>query len=241
MAYKADVKKNEEIDEIVLRASQDVDLTTNPSKRIVSTKIVLNGKEYWKASHKDTGIIWVANENDPKIINKVTGKGRGWLGFSKNGEATKKGGRPKGSATRMTVKQACDKLSCNPMEFLAAVVTGDPVALRGFNIRNPKEVTLAQKIKCAEVLVNKLAGNAKSVDVDEQGNAIIQNGSEERASQIQVYLPSNGKGIKMNIDDAAVREIEDVGVDQYITNHASELDVHDGNEDDKFVWTVQED
>lgn len=241
MTYKKDVRNNEDIPEHILQQAEDVDLSeglNNPNKRVISTKIVLDGKTFWKATHKEAGVLWTANERDPKIINKVTGRGRGNLAFQK-GDGAKQGGRPRGAKNGMTVKAACDKLACNPLDFLAAVVKGDNQALRGFNIRNPRDVTLAQKIKCAELLVNKLVGNAKSVDYDAEGNAIRdEKDVEGQSSQIQVYLPSRNQTVTVDVDDATVQEIEEVGVDQYLKDHEKELEVHDGNEDDKFVWKI---
>lgn len=191
---------------------EEVDISEklrNPNKKLKSLRLIIGGKEYWKAIHSTNGEIWTTNTNDPKIINTITGRPRGSLQWLDGDVGRNKGGRPRGSSNKTTAKDACSNLNAWPQEFMAAVMRGDVDLLKKYGIRNPKEVTIGHKIKCAETLLKKLEGDAKSNQLDANGNILLDSKDveQENGKTLQVYLTAPSYEVK---------QFEETGADKYM-------------------------
>jgi len=132
-------------------------------------------------------------------------------------------------------------MSANPVELLVATMTSDIGALRRFGVKNPKDITLAQKLSVAKYLTDKMVPNLKPVDVKESGdwepNKVASDSGDEKRNQLQVYIPSIKNSVQIEATDAEVMEIERDGVDKYIERHP-ELVEADDEQEAKFVWEV---
>lgn len=233
-----DLPENIQIHVADIAAEQGLD------RELLSKYVILGGNQYWMASHYKTGIYFTKNANDPKVQDwsKGTPKARGFLKFVKEGGNSL--GRPRGSRNRISAQQALENLGANPLEFLAGVMKGDIATLKKYNIRNPKEITIAQKIKCAENLASRVSPTLKAVDVDAEGNPVVTKDVEEQNKpQIQVYIPgTQSQGISFDASEEDVQEIEEKGVEQYLKEHESETLAYDTeNADDSLVWSVDKD
>jgi hypothetical protein len=117
----------------------------------------------------------------------------------------------------------------------------DVGTLRKYGVKNPKEITLAQKLSIAKYLSDKLVPNLKPVEIGESGdwepNKIASDSADEKRNQLQVYIPSVKKSVQIEATDEEVVEIEREGVDKYIERHPELVDMDDGHEA-KFVWEV---
>lgn len=210
-------------------------------KPVLSQMILVDGVEYWQAEHYKTGIYYTSNPRDPKILNYANSanpRPRGNLKFKDGGGNPL--GRPKDSRNKISVRQACENLNANPADFLAAVMVGNVAELRRYGVKDPKSVTVAQKIKCAELLVNKLVPNLKPADLGDDGEAVTAREIEtlDKKPQIQVYLPQ-GQTASIELTDEDVKEIEENGVDKYIEDHQVELAPYDSDDEDgELVWRV---
>jgi hypothetical protein len=219
-----DLPENVQIHVADIAAEQGLD------RDLISKYVILGGHQYWLASHYKTGVYFTKNANDPKVqdFSKGTPKARGFLKFVKEGGNSL--GRPRGSKNRISVQQACESLGANPAEFLVGIMKGDIGTLKRYNIRNPKEVTVAQKMKSAEILLHKLAGNIKSVDLDSDGNPVgtATKDQEETKQTVQVYLPEKGSSVKIELSEREAEQIAGVkDVGKYLEEHLdnSSLDI----------------
>lgn len=224
-----------------VRTEIDLSFYFDDGRELKSIKIDYLGDEYWLAKHHQTGEYFTDNAKDPKILDtsKNPPRPRGSLQWMRGENQSK--GRPKGAGNKISVKQACERLNANPAEFLAAMMTGNIGELKRHKIKNPHEVTIAQKLKCAEILLNKLVPNLKPVDIDEEGNHITPKQLEDanQRSQIQVYIPSAQRTVAIEATEAEVEELETVGVDQFIKNHEKEAMPYDSeDEEEEFVWRL---
>ena len=214
-------------------------------KDIISKFVWVRGTQYWIARHHSTGIYYTSNPKDPKILNYAQDpdnpKCRGNIKFA-NGLGGNINGRPKGSRNAISVKQVLEKLNANPAELLAGVMTGDIHTLKRYGIRDPRNITVAQKLKCAETLLNKTVANLKPVDLDVNGEPMLGGPDrevEEKRSQIQVYLPSTGTKVSIDATEDDIAEIEEVGIDNYLSNHAGEnLPYNEEDEEESLVWRI---
>lgn len=217
----------------------DLSYMFKDDKQLRSIKVDHNGQELWLAKHHTKGQYWTSNPKDPKILNTCHNppRGRGNVLFM-SGEANKDG-RPKGASNRITAKAACDKMNANPAEFLAAVMTGNIGELKRYRIKNPADITVAQRMKAAEVLINKLVPNLKPVDTDADGNLLGSIGEtvNDSASQIQVYLPGVPGTVAVAATPEEVQEVTAAGAESFMEDHATEVSPAE-NEDDAYVWRV---
>lgn len=216
-------------------------------KPVISTKVIWNDNVYWKAIYKQyisddcTGIFWTDNSKDPKIINHATGKGRGNVNW--RAEGGNPSGKPKGTLNRISAKDACAKLGANPADFLAAVMVGDIPTLKKHRVYDAKNITLAQKIKCAETLLKKMVPDLKPAELGIDGEAAIspELQQQEERSQLQVYIPSSDGGdIPVQVTQEEKEQIELAGgVEAYMKEHEAETVPYDkDDEEGAYVWRV---
>lgn len=222
-----DLPENVQIHIADIAAEQGLD------RELLSKYVILGGNQYWMASHYKTGIYFTKNANDPKVQDwsKGTPKARGFLKFVKEGGNSL--GRPKNSKNRISVQQALETVGGNPAEFLAGVMKGDIATLKRYNIRNPKDVTIAQKLKCAETLLNKLVPNLKPVDLDPEGNPVGAGNDKDQGEgkqTVQVYLPEKGSSVKIELSEREAEQISNIqDVGKYIEENldVSSLDIEE--------------
>ena len=233
--------KKDEIPESACPFEVDLGYLFSDDKELKSIKVIWDGLEFWLAEHNVTGQYWTTNTNDPKILNtvKTPPRPRGNVMWKIAGGNPS--GKPKGSKNRVSVKQACDRMGCNPAEFLAAVVTGNVGELKRHRIRNPQEVTIAQKMKAAEILLNKLVPNLKPAGLDENGDMLPEKEvNQDDRSQIQVYIPSSGNKISISATKEEAEEIE-AGVADFMQKHEKETIPYDSeNEEEELVWRLDD-
>jgi hypothetical protein len=250
-------KKNhiypEELPDNITMQEMDIGKQMGLSKDVISKFIFWQGEQWWQArmpptdkypEHPDGRVYFTKNARDPKVLNfavdQVNGKARGNLKWT-DGEGGNPAGRPKNSTSRITVKNVCDSMGASPVEMLTAVLMSDVGTLRKYGVKNPKEITLAQKLSIAKYLSDKLVPNLKPVEIGESGdwepNKIASDSADEKRNQLQVYIPSVKKSVQIEATDEEVVEIEREGVDKYIERHPELVDMDDGQEA-KFVWEV---
>ena len=242
MAQKKDsiILQKHEIPDSANPFEVDLSYMFSNGKELKSIKVLWDGQEFWLAEHHTTGLYWTTNSRDPKILNTLKNppRPRGNVNWGDTGGNPT--GRSKGARNKITVKQACDKMGANPAEFLAAVMMGNTGELKRHRIKNPNEVTLAQKMKAAEILLNKLVPNLKPAGLDENGDLIPEKEvNVEEKSQIQVYIPSSGKKISIEASKEEIEEIETNGVANFVKDHERETSHYDSsNEEEEFVWRL---
>jgi hypothetical protein len=143
------------------------------------------------------------------------------------------------STSRITVKNVCDKMGASPVEMLTAVLMSDVGTLRKYGVKNPKEITLAQKLSIAKYLSDKLVPNLKPVEIGNDGdwepNKLEGHDTNDNTPQIQVYIPGKTeKAVSFSASEADIKEIESRGVNQYLKEH----EVSEPEEEDVLVWTI---
>jgi hypothetical protein len=192
--------------------------------------------------YPDGRIYFTKNARDPKVLNfavdQVNGKARGNLKWT-DGEGGNPQGRPRNSTSRITVKNVCDKMGASPVEMLTAVLMSDVGTLRKYGVKNPKEITLAQKLSIAKYLSDKLVPNLKPVEIGNDGdwepNKLEGHDTNDNTPQIQVYIPGKTeKAVSFSASEADIKEIESRGVNQYLKEH----EVSEPEEEDVLVWTI---
>jgi len=211
----------------------DVGKQMGLSKDVISKFVFWQGEQWWQARFPPTAecpegkIFFTKNPKDPRVLNyavdDVNGRARGNINWS-NGESGNPRGRPKSSSNRITVKSVCDAMGANPVEMLSAVLMSDVGVLRKYGVKNPKDITLAQKLSIAKYLSDKLLPNLKPVEVNESGDwepNKIEGGEEESKYQIHVFTPGLEEQVKKN------PEIQEKGVDRYLEDHKAEYEVED--------------
>ena len=183
--------------------------------------------------YPDGRIYFTKNARDPKVLNfavdQVNGKARGNLKWT-DGEGGNPAGRPAGAKTRISIKNVCDSMNTNPAELLVAIVSSDIGTLRKFGIKNPKEITLAQKLSTARYLTDKLVPNLKPVEVSESGDwepNKIEGDQEESKYQIHVFTPGLEEQAKKD------PEVQAKGIEKYLDVHKSEY--HEEDEPDALI------
>ena len=222
---------------------QDVDLSYlfGGEKELRSVKIFHNGIEMWLGEHYQKGRYFTSNPNDPKILNTANdpARPRGNISWRMNGGGNPNG-KPKGTKNGISAKQACEKLGTNPAEFLAALVKGDTGMLKQHRIKDPSKVTVAQRMKAAEILLNKMVPNLKPAELGSDGEAAVAKEVEqqEERNQIQVYLPGQGS-VSIQATDEEIESIRQAGsTEGFMRHHEKENVPYDGSsEDDVYVWT----
>ena len=200
------------------------------TREVISKFVYVDGQQYWQAMSKK-GYYFTINPKDPKILNyadEANPKIRGNIAFS-DGRGGNPAGRPKGSQNRVSVKKVCEELSANPAELLAAILKSDLQTLKRYGIRDPRQITVAQKLKVAELLLNKLVPNLKSADLDNDGEPAISKDVEAKVErqQLQVYIPGVAKPVEVEATEEELAELQAEGVEAYQEKHkdddASEL------------------
>ncbi len=202
----------------LLKKEELVDLSDDWEKPVKSKFIEIDDKPHWRAVHHQTGVYFTPNDRDPKILNFVSEppRPRGNKNFTTGKVAVEHGGRKKGSKNHQTVNSICGNLNIHPAELLAGIASGDPALLRKYRIKDPKAITIAHKIKCSEILVNKLEGNAKPVERDEEGNIIsVQDPNKEQGKGLQVFLSAPKQEIA---------SVESEGVEAYLERSGKEYE-----------------
>lgn len=219
----------------------DLSYMFEDDKQLRSIKVDHNGEELWLAKHHTKGKYWTSNPKDPKILNTVhtPPRARGNILF-KAGDGNQ-GGRHKGDTNRISIQRACAKMNANPAEFLAAVMAANIGELKGMRVKNPGDLTLAMRMKAAEILLNKTVPNLKPVDTDAEGNILGSTGekADDNGSRIQVYIPGVAP-VQISATPQEASEIAEKGLDAYLTDHKGEL-VPADTEDDKYVWEAVDD
>lgn len=206
----------------------DLSYLFSDDRSLSSVKIDYNGTELWKAYHYSKGIFWTSNPRDPKILNTAhekPNKIRGNLDFSRGGKFNQ--GRPRGAANKMSVKQACDSLNTHPAIFLAAIMKGDVGILKQHRVKNPNEVTIAQKIKSAELLLNKISPNLKPVEIGSDGEPVLSKEAVdiEEQQKVQVYLPSKGATVEVELSEREAEQLSKIDdIDQYMESYEKQAD-----------------
>jgi hypothetical protein len=226
----------------------DVGKQMGLSKDVISKFIFWQGEQWWQArmpptdkypEYPDGRIYFTKNARDPKVLNfavdQVNGKARGNLKWT-DGEGGNPHGRPAGAKTRISIKNVCDSMNTNPVELLVAAVSGDIGMLRKFGVKNPRDVTLAQKLSIARYLTDKLVPNLKPVEIGNDGdwepNNIEGADTNDNTPQIQVYIPSAGKPLSIKASKEDIEEIEATGIDSYLEKHQVEEESTD------LVWSL---
>lgn len=235
------IVRAEDMPSDLVRHDIDLSYLFNGEKTLRSIKVVRDGTELWLARHHSKGDYFTNNTRDPKILNTETDRPRGNISWRQGGGNPT--GRPKGATNRISVKQACERMNANPAEFLAALVSGRTSALKQHHIKDPKSLTLAQRIKAAEILLNKTVPNLRSVDLGTDGEpSVPQETLEQEASQkIQVYLPQKGAYVEVEASEEEIKQMHTLGADNYLTKHESDVLPYDKeDEDDTFTWKDQE-
>jgi hypothetical protein len=249
-------KKNhiypEELPDNITTQEMDVGKQMGLSKDVISKFIFWQGEQWWQArmpptdkypEYPDGRIYFTKNARDPKVLNfavdQVNGKARGNLKWT-DGEGGNPQGRPRNSTSRITVKNVCDKMGASPVEMLTAVLMSDVGTLRKYGVRNPKEITLAQKLSIAKYLSDKLVPNLKPVEIGEGGdwepNKPEGHDTNDNTPQIQVYIPGKTeRAVSFAASEADIKEIESKGVDRYLEEHEV---VDTEKDDDVLVWSV---
>jgi len=227
-------KKNhiypEELPDNITTQEMDVGKQMGLSKDVISKFIFWQGEQWWQArmpptdkypEYPDGRVYFTKNARDPKVLNfavdQVNGKARGNLKWT-DGEGGNPAGRPRGSS-RISIKSVCDSMGTNPVELLVATVSGDVGMLRKFGVKNPREVTLAQKLSIARYLTDKLVPNLKPTEIGEDGdykiNQIEKN--EEERQTVQLYLPEKGSKVSITLSEREAEQIRQLkDVDEYI-------------------------
>jgi hypothetical protein len=245
-------KKNhiypEELPDNITTQEMDVGKQMGLSKDVISKFIFWQGEQWWQArmpptdkypEYPDGRIYFTKNARDPKVLNfavdQVNGKARGNLKWT-DGEGGNPQGRPAGAKTRISIKNVCDSMNTNPVELLVAAVSGDIGMLRKFGVKNPRDVTLAQKLSIARYLTDKLVPNLKPVEIGNDGdwepNNIEGADTNDNTPQIQVYIPSAGKPLSIKASKEDIEEIEATGIDSYLEKHQVEEESTD------LVWSL---
>lgn len=84
----------------------------------------------------------------------------------------KKGGKKKGTKNKVPfvsfagTKEACERLKCNPADFLVALVNADREAL---GLTKRQKLDLKERRLAAEFLLSRLEPSLKSIEVTTQG------------------------------------------------------------------------
>lgn len=232
-----------DLNPLAYKTKVDVDLSDlfDPAKKkeLVSSRIDWNGRTLWLAEHNIRGRYWTTNTRDPKIlnlraINSVTGeyeaRPRGSIAFATGELGRTSGGRTKGAVSRQSVAQACANMNVQPAAFLAAVVSGNIGVLKQYRVKDPHNIPLSVKVKVAEVLLNKLQGNARPVDVDAYGEPIDMkalNAGDASKPQLQVYIPSTKQKATIPVTHQEAEEIEQSGIEAYLEKHKDALEITD--------------
>jgi hypothetical protein len=217
-------KKNhiypEELPDNITTQEMDVGKQMGLSKDVISKFIFWQGEQWWQArmpptdkypEYPDGRIYFTKNARDPKVLNfavdQVNGKARGNLKWT-DGEGGNPAGRPKG-VSRISIKSVCDSMGVNPPELLVAIVSGDIGALRKFGIKNPKDITIAQKLSTARYLTDKLVPNLKPTEIGEDGDYKINlpESNTEEKQVIQLYLPEKGSKVDISLSEREAEQI----------------------------------
>ena len=228
-------KKNhiypEELPDNITMQEMDVGKQMGLAKDVISKFVFWQGEQWWQArmpptdkypEHPDGRVYFTKNARDPKVLNfavdQVNGKARGNLKWT-DGEGGNPAGRPKNSTNRITVKNVCDSMGTNPVELLVAAVSGDVGMLRKFGVKNPRDVTLSQKLSIAKYLTDKLVPNLKPAEIADDGdykiNQIEQN--EEERQTVQLYLPEKGSKVNITLSEREADQIRKLkNVEEYI-------------------------
>lgn len=224
----------------LIRQEVDLSYMFNGTKELRSVKVVRDGIEFWLAMHHATGRYFTNNPNDPKILNTVNNPARPRGNVSWRSGGGNPNGKPKGAKNRISMKQACEQLGANPAEFIVAVMMKNNGVLRKYGIKNPKEVTTAQQIKCGEISLNRLLPALKPAELGADGEAAISREVEEQETrnQIQVYLPGQGK-VSLPATDEEIESIRQAGsTEGFMRQHEHETTPYDTeDEEEVYVWT----
>lgn len=218
--YPEDLPENFRLETI------DVGNQMGLTRDVISKYTYVDGQQYWQAMSAK-GIYYTINPKDPKILNYVdeaNPKIRGNISFS-DGRGGNPAGRPKGSQNRVSVKKVCEDLSANPAELLAAILKSDLQTLKRYGVKDPRQITVAQKLKVAELLLNKLVPNLKSADLDAAGEPAISKDIEAKTerSQLQVYVPTLQKTVSVEATEEELAEIASEGLEAFQEKHADEV------------------
>lgn len=260
-------KKNKRISEeeaYQIRAREGIEVFTSDvgktiegsenKKQIQSKYFWYGGEQYWMAravntNTNETLTYWTTGVKSPQILNFVNkdtgepipeGKCRGninWVGGGGN-----PAGKPKGAITLRSARDACSNLGVQPAEFLAGVISGNPGVMKKYRVKNHQDITLAQKIKCAETLLNKLQPSLKPADIGTDGEPMVGSSVDsleqgDGKKFVQVYLPEKGATVEIATSEREANQIRQVGTNQFMKEHAEEvLPYNTGNEEDKKVW-----
>jgi len=216
---------------------QDVDLSYlfGGEKELRSVKIFHNGIEMWLGEHYQKGRYFTSNPNDPKILNTANdpARPRGNISWRMNGGGNPNG-KPKGTKNHKTVKQACETLGVHPAEFLAAVMAGSTGHLKQYRIKDPSSITVAQKIKCAELLLSRLSPTLKSAEVGSDGEPMKSISEEqEHKEKVMVYLPEKGSSVEIETSKEEAEQLASLGYDTYMRNHDQEVVAYDKSSEDE--------
>lgn len=261
-------KKNKRISEeeaYQIRAREGIEVFTSDvgkviegsenKKQIQSKYFFYKGDQYWMARStntktNETQTYWTTGVNAPQILNFVDkdtgepipeGKCRGninWVGGGGN-----PAGKPKGAITMRSARDACSNLGVQPAEFLAGVMSGNPGIMKKYRVKGgPNDITLAQKIKCAETLLNKLQPSLKPADIGTDGEPMVAKeiSQEQERSQIQVYIPGQKHQVVIEASSEEAQQVVQHGVNGYMEQHESETVPYDqSNEEESMVWSVK--
>lgn len=222
----------------------DLSFMVQSGKEIRSVKVIYNGMELWKAFNKsaknpEDQTYYTESPKAPQILNVAVNppKIRGNLSWMDSGGNP--AGKPKGTMNRVSVKQACERLGANPADFLVGVLTGDVGTLKRYRVKDPQNVTLAQKMKCAELLLHKLVPNLKPADIDSDGEARVENASTDDKVQFHVIMPGQPDPIAVEGTKEELEELEEVGAEEFIKNRKVETIPYDEtNEEESMVWRI---
>lgn len=224
-------------------------------KEIISKFVFYKGEQWWQARMPPSDkypeypmgrVYFTRNHKDPKILNyavdEVNGKARGNLKWN-DGNGGNPSGRPAGAKNKITVKSVCDNMGANPVELLVAAMTSDIGALRRYGVKNPKDITLAQKLSVARYLTDKLVPNIKPVEIGEDGEwnpNKVEGTEEERRNQLQVYIPSVKSSVKVSATESEIEEIERDGVEKFLEKHPEAIDDSMNSDETALVWEVED-
>lgn len=234
---KAVIVYDDDMPNDLVRHDVDLSYLFNGEKELRSVKVIRDGVEFWLGRHPSKGLFWTTNDRDPKILNTITERPRGNIKWMQGGGNPH--GKPKGSKNFISAKQACEKLGVHPAEFLAGIVSGCPTELRKYRIKDPKSVTVAQKIKCAELLLSRTSPALKPAEMNSEGNPSISEGvqKDEESQRIQVYLPEKGASVEIETSKEEAAQLAALGVDTYMRQHEQEYTHYDkSDEDDTYLW-----
>lgn len=118
------------------------------------------------------------------------------------GQSGNKHGRPPGVKNRLNVDAECDRLNCNPIEFLALVTNGDYAALYPPQEGQPRLppaaediVPLPLRMVAATTLMKYRYPQLKAVEVAPE----VPEEEEKELKGVTIFIPDNGRGVDMDL------------------------------------------